>query len=67
MLLERLKEDIVEGHTLEILDLSSIFYIKADWSNYGMVEVLLKADEFSEAINAGSQEKEGVGVNLTIP
>ena len=56
-LLERLKEEIMEGPTLSIPDPSRIFYIKTDWSKNGMEAVLLQLDESVKTIKAEVQEK----------
>ena len=40
-LLERLNKDVLSGINLAILDPSRRFYIKIDWSKYGMRAVIL--------------------------
>ena len=50
---------IVSGPTLSRLDSYRRFYIKIDWPNYGMGEVILQAENTSAARNYDAQEKDG--------
>ena len=58
-LLEQINEDILSVPTLTIPDPSRIFYIKTDWSNYGMGSLLLQADVSVESRKSEAQEKDG--------
>ena len=59
MLLERLKDDIMEGSTLAIPEPYRRFYIDKDGSKDVMGVVFLKSDDSLEATNAEAQEKVG--------
>ena len=55
MSLEWLKEDIMAGPKLARTEPSRIFYIKKDWSKYGIRKVIMQEDESVEAIKAEAQ------------
>ena len=56
-LLEQLKRYILSGTTLSIPYPSRRFYIKTDWSKYGMGALLLQTDVSEEARESKAQQK----------
>jgi hypothetical protein len=44
LLLEQLKEEVIDGIVLTRPDYSRQFYLKTDWSKHGMAAVLCQAD-----------------------
>ena len=59
-LLEQLKKEILSVPNLAIPDPSRRFYIKTDWSKYGMGAVILQADVSAETRRSEAQENYGV-------
>ncbi len=60
LLLEQLKEEVIDGIVLTRPDYSRRFYLKTDWSKHGMAAVLCQADpNCPESVAA--EEAEGAG------